>query len=325
MRLKCNQLKSKIIESLSKFIDNDYIFLDLPYYTNIGDTLIWKGTEDFLNTLPYKCLYKTAIETYIKPDISKDILVLVQGGGNFGDLWRRHNEFCLQLITDFPENKIIILPKSIYYENENLLKMDAELMAKHSKTIICARDKVSYETLKQFFSNHILLVPDMAFAISESYLNRLKRVEQNKALFFKRTDKEYNQYNYKSHLSCSYKIEESEWPSMEKQLFASRILFYLKKTFKKTKKIPLLNKAISIIIDWYAVHIYMPYLLRIGIRFLCSYKHVYTTRLHGAILGILLNKPITLFDNSYGKNYNFYHTWLKNIPDLVFVKDNHRI
>ncbi|MDY0143633.1 MAG: polysaccharide pyruvyl transferase family protein [Bacteroidales bacterium] len=318
-------MKKKIINDLTPLIDNDYIFLDLPYYTNIGDTLIWKGTEAFLRTLPYKCLYKTAIETYIKPDISKNIVILVQGGGNFGDLWRRHNDFCLKLITEFPENKIIILPKSVYYENKDLIKIDARLMAKHSNLIICARDTVSYETLTFFFSNRILLVPDMAFAISETYLRRLNKVEENNALFFKRKDKEYNPFDYESHLSCSYKIEESEWPSMGKELFASLILSYLKTTFIKTRKLVLFNKVISKITDWYAVHIYMPYLIRIGVRFLGSYKYIYTTRLHGAILGMLLNKHITFFDNSYGKNYNFYQTWLKNVPDIVFFKNKHRL
>lgn len=51
---KIDELKNKIYEELTPLIDSDYILLDLPYYSNIGDTLIWEGTESFLKSLPHK-------------------------------------------------------------------------------------------------------------------------------------------------------------------------------------------------------------------------------------------------------------------------------
>lgn len=45
---KISQLKSIIDKQLSPLIDANYILLDVPYYTNIGDTLIWEGTREFL-------------------------------------------------------------------------------------------------------------------------------------------------------------------------------------------------------------------------------------------------------------------------------------
>ncbi|WP_302323746.1 polysaccharide pyruvyl transferase family protein [Bacteroides congonensis] len=50
-----------------------------------------------------------------------------------------------------------------------------------------------------------------------------------------------------------------------------------------------------------------------------NYDKVYTTRLHVAILSILLGKTFVFFDNSYGKNKFFYETWLKDIDDANFV------
>ena len=43
-----------------------------------------------------------------------------------------------------------------------------------------------------------------------------------------------------------------------------------------------------------------------------AYKTIYTTRLHAAILGVLLGKKVVFMDNSYGKNRGFYETWLKD-------------
>ena len=48
----CLELGNIIKSSLIPLIPGDYILLDLPYYSNIGDILIWKGTEDFLKELP---------------------------------------------------------------------------------------------------------------------------------------------------------------------------------------------------------------------------------------------------------------------------------
>jgi exopolysaccharide biosynthesis predicted pyruvyltransferase EpsI len=51
---------------------------------------------------------------------------------------------------------------------------------------------------------------------------------------------------------------------------------------------------------------------------LSKYDYVFTTRLHGAILSLLLHKKFTFFDNSYGKNKGFYDTWLKDVDGIKF-------
>ncbi len=40
-------LQSIIESKLSPLIDSNYVYWDLPYHINIGDTLIWQGTLDF--------------------------------------------------------------------------------------------------------------------------------------------------------------------------------------------------------------------------------------------------------------------------------------
>ena len=53
--------------------------------------------------------------------------------------------------------------------------------------------------------------------------------------------------------------------------------------------------------------------------FLKQLPHLYYDEniLHGCILSILLGKKITLIDNSYGKNGNFYNTWLSDLDNVT--------
>lgn len=294
-------------KKLFSIIDNEYIFLDLPYYTNIGDSLIWKGTEVFLKKIPYKCLYRSSIETYITPKISKNTIILLQGGGNFGDLWRRHNDFNLRVLYEFPKNKIIILPKTVFYKDKKIMLKDAELMSKHPNLIICARDENSYTLLKNYFyKNKIILAPDMAFFISQEYLNKYKKKEGNKKLFLKRNDKELCSFSYNHYLENDNKLEIHDWPTIEYNFLFIRLFSFLKKVQKKSNSLKYINYFTGKVVNLYATKVYMPKLIKIGVQFISNYNKIYTTRLHGAILGLLLEKPIVLFDNSYGKNEKFY-------------------
>ena len=121
---KKKQLMDTITKVLTPLIDNDYVYLDLPYYNNLGDVLIWEGTKCFLQTLPYKCLYASDIYFYIPRKLHKDVIILFQGGGNLGDLYREHSCFRRKIIESYPENKVIILPQSIYYDDSSLMKED---------------------------------------------------------------------------------------------------------------------------------------------------------------------------------------------------------
>ena len=80
MYTKIEYLRKKISDALSPLITHDYVLLDLPYYDNIGDTLIWEGTREFLKTLPYKCLYYASKDSFRYRDLPQDTVILLSGG-----------------------------------------------------------------------------------------------------------------------------------------------------------------------------------------------------------------------------------------------------
>ena len=71
----------------------------------------------------------------------------------------------------------------------------------------------------------------------------------------------------------------------------------------------------------FLINEYYPHALQSAISQLSSYKQIYSTRLHAAIISFMLGKDVVLLDNSYGKNSAFYETWWKDEPMIHFEKD----
>jgi exopolysaccharide biosynthesis predicted pyruvyltransferase EpsI len=292
------------------------VFLDLPYYTNIGDILIWHGTENFIKHTGLKCFYRSSFLTFSRKKMQNiscnETLILLQGGGNFGDLWENNQNFRREIIRNYPDNPIIILPQTVFYINNDKLKFDAQLFAKHKKLTICARDNKSYQILKENFQNEVILVPDMAFHIPTDELKKFHAKQENKTLFLKRNDKELNDAIDYSKIIPETEIDIRDWPSMGKRMISSYFMRIFLSVNRRT------SNLFSFFTDIYASYFFKPSLIKIGVKFIGKYNKVYTTRLHGAILCFLLEKPCVFFDNSYGKNNAFFETWLSDSGEIIF-------
>ena len=301
-----NKQKNIINNLLKKLITGDYILLDLPYYSNIGDALIWKGTEDFLSTTSYKCIYRCSLETFVYQNLSENIVIIMMGGGNFGDIYPQHNKFRSHILISYPNNKIIILPQTVYYKNIQNAKKDAIIFSQHKNLIIFARDNFSFNFLNNLkFSNKIKLMPDMAFYINLNWLKTMKMPLNGKNLFFKRIDIEAKKLNYTSKMLGLDNYDINDWPLYGKK---DPMLKHLLSLIKMHK----FNEA-----NEYAIKIYLPNRIRLGVNFISQYKKIVSNRLHAAILSILLNKEIVILDNSYGKNSQYYNTWLQKVNGIT--------
>lgn len=302
---KTEKLRNIIFDQLSPLIDNDYVLWDLPYHENIGDTLIWEGERCFLKTLKYKCLDFANAITCTFPKLQSDVIILLHGGGNFGDVWRDAQMFRLEVIRKYPNNKIILFPQTVHYSDKSLIEPDANAMGKHKNLTICARDGRSSELLKSSFSNEILLLPDMAFCISKELLENHHMSSLFGRLLIARMDKESIPINREEW----HGVDIRDWPTCEKATPKLRFLYAL---FK-------LNRIICAEwskknIDFYCNQILRPHLIKSGARFIGCYQEINTTRLHVMILSILLGKDkIYFLDNNYGKCRSFYDTWLKDL------------
>ena len=309
MREHILKLKEEIQRQLGQLIDNDYVLLNLPYHYNIGDVIIWEGERSFLKTLPYQCLDFSSFAPV--HEIKEGTVILLHGGGNFGDLYRVHQEFRLDIISRYPSNKIIMFPQSVCYQNEAYIVHDAQLMAKHRNLYLCARDLPSYNFLKKHFnSNNILLVPDMAFCVQDKYLSKYLNKAKKKNLFLYRTDKEINM-NKDFIFPDGY--EQRDWPTCNKTEIVPLLLAYFDDKIRNlNKKSPTWHSLIK----WYANSVFRPYMVRKGFSFIGNYNEIVTTRLHGLIVSVLLEKKVSYVDNISGKLSSYVNTWLSEVETV---------
>lgn len=312
---KKEELRAKVCEALIPLIDNDFVFIDLPYYQNIGDVLIWNGTEMFLKKVCHKCLYRASFYTFDNRKLLPSTIIIMQGGGNWGDVWHEHNDFRLKIVQQYPNNKIIILPQTIYYDKIENLKSDMSVFKKHENLVVCARDHTTFLLLKDNLLNAtILQLPDMAFFLDIE----ISKKKTGRTLFFKRADKEYND-------SIKYDIvphdaDKHDWPTYEKTIVADnwiRRVFQIIRLFYPRFNFTDYRRLNDILYYRYLRHVYYTE----GVKLLNQYDTIYSTRLHAAILGILLGKQVFFFDNSYGKNKNFYNTWLKDLDSISLITE----
>ena len=304
---KIEQLQSQIKSALTPLVNRDYWLLEVPYYTNIGDTLIWQGELDFLKHLPFKNKGMYALESFKYPKISEKDLIIFQGGGNFGDLWTKHHDFKMHVVEHYPYNEFLFMPQTVYFQEEGNLKECAEFLSKYNVTI-CARDKHSYEILTKNFSNRILLVPDMAFCMDLSAWE--KEYTATRPLLLKRIDAELKETPILSHLEKEG-YDVSDWPTMYDKDRMTRIMYKTKQKKMRTYT--------PWAMDVFCRFFYRPFLIRTGVEFINSHTDIYSTRLHGAILSLLLGKNTIFIDNSYGKNSQFYDTWLRDCDNIKMV------
>lgn len=314
---KISRLKLKIKSNLDPlFVGIDsYLITDLPYYSNIGDTLIWQGELEYLKSLNLNCLGSSSLQTFDFPSVPCSTAILLQGGGNFGDLWRSSQLFRLKVISHYRDNKIILFPQSIYYSKIDLAISDSKIFSKHNNLYLCVRDSASFHFLRKFFPNNkILLVPDMAFYLSEQWLKPYRKLTDSKILYLKRKDKELISHNYQIYFD-----EVSDWPTLERH-YTETITMSLALRIHKYNFCS--NQITKYLCDTYAYRVYRPFLLNLGVNFLSSYSEIVTTRLHAMILALLLHKKVYFIDNLSNKLSSFYKTWLSDLTDIKDISSH---
>ena len=159
-------LKNKLAPIADLIKDkNDVFYLDYPLHLNVGDLLIYHGTEQFFTDHHIHVALKRSefdmdIEE-LKQKITPNTTILLHGGGNFGDLYPQHQNLRETIIRTFPNNRVIVLPQTLFYKSQETLEKSAALFMQHQDCHLLARDERTANAFKQFSPN-VYLSPDMA-------------------------------------------------------------------------------------------------------------------------------------------------------------------
>ncbi|SDT33868.1 polysaccharide pyruvyl transferase family protein [Microterricola viridarii] len=143
-------LRDATEQTLRRAIGNavDVALLDAPNQTNVGDSLIWAGEMAYLRRMGFRLRYVADMRTYDPAELRRAMpsgVVLLHGGGNFGDLWLGHQNHRERIAKDLPDYRLVQLPQSIYFGSpERAVQADA-IIGAHPDFHLLLRDSLSIE------------------------------------------------------------------------------------------------------------------------------------------------------------------------------------
>jgi exopolysaccharide biosynthesis predicted pyruvyltransferase EpsI len=298
-------LSKKIDEVLGSLLPQgvNCALVDFPNYSNVGDSAIWLGERKWLRKNSNRVIYVCDQGTY-SPEILAGQLgngcILINGGGNLGDLWNNHQRFRERVIQDFPENRIIQLPQSIFFKQSANLERARQIFNRHSNLTLLLRDQQSFDLARKEFTATSILCPDIA--ISLGAINRPCQPE-TEIVWLSRTDKTSLG---KPEPVTQSGIERVDWLKETPTAMRERYQYLTNRLGLYLEEWQSVGLTLSRTYDLLAKE----RLLR-GCHILGRGKVVVSNRLHAHILSLLMGIPHVLLDNSYGKVKNFYDSWTK--------------
>lgn len=292
-------------------------YFDYPVYNNVGDLLIWKGAEKFFEESNIQVMKRFSyhlvtrrLQEGKKFNIPAKTIIVCQGGGNFGDLYVHHHKMRKLLIENYPLHRIVILPQTIYYQDEKVMYQDFITLSRHNDLHLFVRDDKSYKLAEKFMRN-LYLSPDMAHYL---YPIKYNNNGQTDTLFFLRVDKEKTE--------IQEKFSEDTPGAFDWELLLNKIERKILDTIvilHNSSKVNMILPSSLLPKIW---GFYSNYITNKAIRFFGIHKLIISSRLHGHILACLMNIDNELIDNSYGKNTSYFDCWTKDVIHTSILSSN---
>lgn len=243
--------------------------------SNIGDhaqvVAIYKWLQKNYPSMPIievdknDCIQQIEL---LKQYINDDDLIFIHSGGNLGDrgIWSETGR--RNIIENFPNNKIVVLPQTIFFSNtekgDTEKKKSVKIYNKHRNLTVIARDHESLEIAKELFPHsNPFAIPDFVLSLNKEEYISSNNHPSRKALFCLRED------------------DESIFSDEEKTRLPEILGLAPYDVFDTTLPHPLeLNKR-----DEY---------VKKTLQLFSDFEVIVTDRFHGVIFATLLNKPIVV-------------------------------
>lgn len=297
---------------LRPLFDRDYRYLMMPDHGNAGDVFIYLGERAFLSTVGFKCLEETTMRSFAarNPEIGPDDLLVFRGGGWFGDVWPNGPRFWLDVLDRRKGNPVLILPQSIHFTRNEALEEIRRAIASHGKTTLCVRDRPSFRFASQNFDCRVVLAPDSAFFWDPG----IDRESGTGDLLIKRRDVESTGFSSIPEGTGAFDAMVADWPSLDFPDCEFRIMGKLRDRVATN----------AVEFDRFIRNVWCPHVANRSIRLFRPFKTVWSTRLHGAILALLMDKETVVVDNRFGKSKNFFDTWLDGCEGVRLLEPQGR-
>jgi exopolysaccharide biosynthesis predicted pyruvyltransferase EpsI len=283
--------------------DGTIALVDFPQSPNVGDSVIWLGTLAWLartrrGAPRHVCSEFTYDRVALSKSLRGDGVILLSGGGNFGDLYENHQRLRERVISDFPGHRIVQLPQSIHFHSPEALARARRVLERHPALTLLARDRASLALARAEFRSPSHLCPDMGIELGAVTRHA---PPTRPVVWLARADKEalaeepfeppdgVTRVDWlRDDPSAVFRVHDAISRQLRhRAALRGWLTPWLTATFERVAR----------------------QRVERGARLLAQGEVVVTNRLHGHILSLLLGIPHYLVDNSYGKVRAFHETW----------------
>ena len=207
-----------------------------------------------------------------------------------GNVWKVEENCRRSVIQNFPKNKVVILPQTVYYEDtdegKESLENSKRIYSSHKNLIIVARERISYNLMRAYYPhNKVMLVPDMALYLSAYRTNTMRKG----ILLCLRNDSEKSRTESDDETIVSA-LKTSDYQYMD--MYSDEDPNIFNRVNIVNRKIEEFTKAELAITD----------------------------RLHGMICCAITETPCVVLSNNHHKVKGVYE-WIKDLPYIEYIDD----
>jgi pyruvyl transferase EpsO len=276
-------------------------YIDYPMHINVGDLLIFLGAMDFFSCNKNDihtsfCLYDASPRAF---GSLEDVDVIVcHGGGNFGDIYPRHQKLREDIVKTFPHKPIVVMPQSFHFGSKAAMEESASVFRRHQNVTMYVRDQPSHLVARRYFSDQVHLSPDMAHRLYDwlAPVRGATTVGISGPLRLMRRDVEAAATQDQQARGMDWRdiMRLTEKFSIGRHRLRAQMNG--RAQLSSPKNVHDYHATVRQVVD------------KIAKRVIYNNPWV-TSRLHGAIFGLLLDRKVEMIDNSYGKNSRYFSQW----------------
>jgi len=273
-----------------------YALVDYPNYLNPGDAAIWLGARRALEAIngrppAYAATLRGFSPARCRAAIGKGTVYFL-GGGNFGDLYPRHQRMRLDVLRALAGNPVVQLPMSCAFApvpDEALLAETRALYRDRPALRLFARDRRARSDLGERFGLDATPCPDLCHLLPLAAPPPVQDVVR-----LMRRDPE---------AAGRQADAAQDWRDMAGQRRINRLGKLL--LAAAPRRFTLAAQ------DWVAAR-----KVDHAVAALARGRTVETDRLHAALLAAAIGREVLLHDNTTGKVLAYRETWAALLPDL---------
>ncbi|MDR7188708.1 pyruvyl transferase EpsO [Microbacterium sp. BE35] len=294
----------------------DIALIDAPNQRNIGDSLIWAGEIAYFERLGLTIRYISDLWSYDAEALRRAMpngVVLMHGGGNFGDLWPGHQILRERVARELTDYKVIQLPQSIYFGAESRAEEANAAIGGHPDFHVLVRDSLSMQrAAAQLPDVAVSFCPDMALGWDAPATTR---ATGDRVVVIARADKEAtsNLVSVAEGWLPGARVEVTDWVEL---MGGSRAWSFYRSASKLNhlytrgqRRLPLLPVVLPNRLARTVISSINSVNIAAAVKLYETASVVVTDRLHAHVLASLMGIPNVVLDNNYKKVSQIMHDY----------------